>query len=231
MNNKSLIIKLGFLICISIFLATVNVSAKESYFPLDENLTWTYTIKTGDSAKDAKMVIKTLPKKYLLGSQLIPRQIEKDDVNAFEYCKEDEEGVSVYASQDFGMSKPEQKEKPYFYIRKPYRIGTTWKDHYQTKALMEPVKIPVKVSIQSLDETVAVSAGTFHHCLKLTKTGEINEKHGGYFGKSKVIVEENLWYAPGVGLVKSEFNEESNHRMSGSGHGMTLLESYEVKPN
>ena len=228
MNSKLIIIKSGLIIFILIFLSSWNVFAEDKYFPLDEGFTWNYTIKTDGKAHDETMVIKTLPKKYLLGSKLIPRQIETGGKKTFEFFDKNDEGVYVYAAQESGIAKPELKEKPYFYIKKPYRVGNTWEGHYKTKHLMEPVKFPIKVTIQSVDETVTVPAGKFSKCLKLTKTGEINENHGGYFGESKVIVEESLWYAPGVGLVKSEFNEMSNHRMSGPGHGTTLLESYKV---
>ncbi len=226
MYHHITITKTGLIAFIFIFLTAWNAFAQDKYFPLSKDASWTYKITIDGKTNNETLKMKILPEKYLLGEKLIPRQIEKSDKTKLEFFVEGDEGFYVYAEQDYGMAQPEMREKPYYYIRKPYRVGTTWDDDYTTKHLMEPVKFPIKVTIQSMDETITVPAGTFEKCLKLKKSGQIDESHGGYFGKSKVIVEENFWYAPGVGLVKSEFNEMSNHRMSGPGHGTMLLESY-----
>ena len=66
------------------------------------------------------------------------------------------------------------------------------------------------------DETVTVPAGTFERCLITRKMGYAAQSFG-IMGEGVVMLTEDAWYCPGVGLVKAIRKEESTHMMIGSG--------------
>jgi hypothetical protein len=72
------------------------------------------------------------------------------------------------------------------------------------------VQVPMIYSIAANDESITVPAGTYKHCVKITATGSaiVRVKMGENFGHIDVAHAD--WYAPGVGLVKSERRETSD---------------------
>lgn len=88
------------------------------------------------------------------------------------------------------VKETRDKEHPPFFLKSPFTFGATWEDE---DGLYE---------ITALDETVAVPAGRFTHCLEVT-----NHRKGG---KATVVT----LYAPGVGIVK---RQETFPILEGSG--------------
>ncbi|MFO1436596.1 MAG: hypothetical protein U1F34_09720 [Gammaproteobacteria bacterium] len=72
------------------------------------------------------------------------------------------------------------------------------------------VQVPMVYAISANDESVTVPAGTFEHCVKITANGSaiVRVKMGENFGH--IDVAHTDWYAPGIGLVRSERRETSD---------------------
>jgi hypothetical protein len=67
-------------------------------------------------------------------------------------------------------------------------------------------KLPVTLtaSIVSENEIVAVPAGVFAKCLKIHMTGSIPSSDGS----AEFRIDNQLWYAPGLGMIKQVQKEE-----------------------
>jgi hypothetical protein len=87
-------------------------------------------------------------------------------------------------------------------IQKPVSIGNSWTE--QEGYLWQ-------TTVGSLSETICTSAGCFSDCIKLKTliTGE-GMKKGKKIPEIDVFVRGTrfMWFAPGVGLVKLEYNHE-----------------------
>jgi len=216
-----------------IIITGCNNKTEVSYYPLDEGLTWVYHISSGDGhskgEKQVSMKKTNLAKRYVKGQKVTPQQIDFNGKSVIKYIIHNDRGIYEFAEKQPDALSPEIIDPSIFYIRAPISVGSTWTENYTTKHVMERIIVPVKVNIQSLNESVTVPAGTFHKCLKLCKSGQLEKNNGKYFGVSKTIIEENSWYASGVGLVKSEFSEISTHRMSGVEREVTVLASFNKK--
>ena len=64
--------------------------------------------------------------------------------------------------------------------------------------------------IMAKDETVTVPAGTFKHCIKIVGTAEFSFVADAAQGYKTVLVTQTEWYAPSIGLVKLERDEDLN---------------------
>lgn len=81
----------------------------------------------------------------------------------------------------------------------------------EASSLKPRISIPIKSTIESIDEVVTVPAGTFKECLKIRTIG-VAEK---FFEKEnltvRIEVDGSAWFAPGVGLIKVIFKEEKTN--------------------
>ncbi|MBC2715640.1 MAG: hypothetical protein HF978_10050 [Desulfobacteraceae bacterium] len=195
-------------------------SESESYYPLKEGLNWTYQVSSGetidDSDENAILTISNLEKKYLKLEKVTPQQITYKGKSDLKFIIQNEEGIFEFGKQLYGMGMPEINDPKLFYLKTPVQIGGSWKEIHATQCLPEKMMVPVTVTIESMDETVTVPAGTYQNCLKLIKKGQFTKNLGEFLGVSNVAVEKAEWYVKGVGLIKSEILERSNQVMYGN---------------
>jgi hypothetical protein len=74
----------------------------------------------------------------------------------------------------------------------------------------------LNAAIESEDEIVAVPAGVFAKCLKIHMSGFVP----GTDGKPEFRIDNQLWYAPGLGMIKQIQKEE---RVSGTQPSFTMV--------
>jgi hypothetical protein len=91
--------------------------------------------------------------------------------------------------------------------------------------MLEKIPYTLTSTIESIDETVTVSAGTFKGCVKVKGSGNAQKKLG-ILGDAKINVEHYNWFAPGIGTIKSIVKESSNHMMVGSVERAMELEAF-----
>ncbi|MEM7467376.1 MAG: hypothetical protein AAF387_10880 [Pseudomonadota bacterium] len=71
------------------------------------------------------------------------------------------------------------------------------------------IPLELNMEITALDEVVDVPAGVFSRCVKISGKGLVKVKTDRGNANADVIVIREDWYAPGIGLVKSNRVEES----------------------
>lgn len=189
--------------------------AEPEYFPLNENWLWGYRVvlSTKEGSREQRYLLRNLPAEIWPEGRVVPRQtidgnrhnylvsaqgIERLQVNFVD------EQRSVVAERVLGL---------------PWQEGTTWQADTTTVALVRfgppqrtfifrvAQQVPMTYRIEAVDDWVSVPAGEFDRCLRVYGWGKINADVGNFVGRTSLTVESWDWYAPGVGLVKSQRRE------------------------
>lgn len=200
----------------------------ESYVPLEEGRTWTYQVgrkRTGLS-DNYSVKLASYPYRELEGKRVTPVEYKFKSGSIFYFLLGDANGAGRFARQRSTDVEPEITSPPYYYIKYPIQAGTNWEVKCETFLLKERLPITLNKTIESTDETVTVPAGTFNNCLKVKAIGKTEKNLGYMLGVAKISVEEHIWYAPGIGLVKSVRKENSNNLLVGSGEASSQLTSF-----
>ena len=218
-----------------------EVSSSENYFPLNEGRIWEYQIyvnkKEGsylglESKIYGKQVCTNLPQQELKGKKVTPVKIEETYgefvYNNFSFYVK--ERNSIY---EFARLRPEYIEPKIindYIIKFPIKVGNSWQET-ETSSLDSRISVPIKSTIESIDEVVIVPAGTFKKCLKIKSAGLAEKVFGEeqvWPPKENVKVERERyeWFAPDVGSIKAIYREKKTH--SGGATGLTLSDSMEI---
>jgi hypothetical protein len=164
------------------------------YYPLKEGMIWVYGI-TASKPGLRKITVTNLAPRELQGKTVYPRKWEVGGGVRNFFIAKDDFGVYRYAEQMTPSAEPKIVTPKVYYLKDPVDKGTYW--DIATK--MGENDLKVTVTIESIDETVQVPAGTYKECVKLKHEGGRQE------GKASLSLTAYEWYAPGVGLVKSMF--------------------------
>ena len=207
---------------LSIAMATSGCGRKaEEYFPLEKGRYWEYQMKVSILGHDAiqKQVYRNQGSGEFDGKRV---QIREYPGGGHGYFRVTREGVERVASA--GLSSEDLKADPpgTFMLKMPYKKGTTWKATsrlsliesrtFEPSDRIIPLHIPVRMSfvIEADDDVVRVPAGEFSHCLRVHGTGDLTIRVDRGYHRAYIQVDEVDWYAPGVGLVKSQRSEASD---------------------
>jgi hypothetical protein len=180
-------------------------------------------------AADLLLEVTNLPARELKGRRVTPQRFELDGRPSTQFIGIDHRGIYRWAVQSGEGAEPRLESDSAYYLRYPLEPGTTWEEEAETAFLPEPVRLTLRSRIESTGETVRVPAGDFTDCVKVRAEGskriELRESNGRF---GVVSVSYQTWYAPDVGMVKSE-SEELNNSASGFVRLSlrTELESYE----
>ena len=114
-------------------------------------------------------------------------------------------------------------------------MGNSWQET-KTSSFKPRISIPIKSTIESINEVVTVPAGTFKGCLKIKSIGSAEKVFGEeqtskvplWPPKEKVKIERECynWFAPNVGRIKTIFKEKKTS--SGGATGITLSDFIEI---
>jgi hypothetical protein len=158
-----------------------------SYFPLEPGKSWEYKaiLSTMDARENQKYIIANIP----------AEKIEEEDVSIQKSLTGSE---YMYVEDDSGLFQlgyirgddPERifVSKKRYLFQYPLIAGTEWKDTIITIALKNggprgvviTEEVPVKVVLEAVDDKVRVAAGTFRHCLRIVRTGDLTIPLGRY---------------------------------------------------
>ena len=189
----------------------------DSYFPMTEGISWRYNIKmdTIDGPTIQKYFVSSIGQENLDGEDIsvfqsltgtqILYSVTDEGIQRLGYRVKD--GQQVDKIDDNFLELPKQIEK-----------GVVWESEETTEllAMKEPAErrnlellatIPVKNEIVATDEVVKVIAGKFENCVHIKTTGSEFNSNNRYIGRTLVQIEIDRWYAPGIGLLKTERNE------------------------
>ena len=192
------------LFCLTVFfILSVSLSSfadsQDNYLPLTEGMIWEFQhtildLKTQKQVAAAKSTKENLAPTVLQGVKAVPQVFSfyqpagqlKQKTKSF--IVQDASGFHVVARQSLNEAKPTFIPEKFYILKFPLTKGASW---IQTAG-----GLTIKNTVESLDETVQVQAGTFKHCLLVKKL---------YFHQKdpEHAVQEGLfWFAPDVGNVK-----------------------------
>ncbi len=169
--------------------------AAKVYYPLDEGSFWDYEIvvtEFGRSRDPSFERIRNLAQVRVNGEEVTPRKAESPGGMTFLVAAR-EDGVCLVGGQPANQDEPTLLDEPDYFIKEPIEVGATWT--YEG----------ITMTIEATGVSVTVPAGAFDGCLKIKRAGTIE---GQYMGPRATVIESEgyEWYAPGVGLIKSEGN-------------------------
>lgn len=141
---------------------------------------------------------------------------------ARDYLVGDDKGVRRLATVRGRDGTLRMEDDAHYVLRLPAKVGSHWmlpsaislieSMFYEAGERIRDRQVPVtlRYTVEATDETVTVPAGTFSNCLRVSAHGSAITRvnMGQNFGH--IDVAHTDWYAPGIGLVKSERRETSD---------------------
>ena len=159
-------------------------AAAETYFPLKPGNFWYYR---GEGYAHAEYDDRVL---FREGNLVQLKRANPGTALALIYEVTEDSITRVFSEEGFyeeknllAAFKENQRE---IILKRPFRVGTTWSADERTYTIVET------------NATVATPAGTFKDCLKVHSTFKAGEH------------EIFQYYAPNVGMVKSEFRAKES---------------------
>lgn len=187
-------------------------------FPLEAGHTWLFRghAVTMDGKFERLYPVRSAPPTMFGDEQVFP-QVTLDGRRYFYAARED--GIWRVARQ-WGQDKPVVPYlKPGLVL--PTTDGVTeWQGQTVTQVLeitgppqetLFKVRevVPMRYRVGGRNLSVDTLAGNFSGCVRVDGTGRLHTDVGNYIGKVGIEVETHEWYAPGVGLVKTERTERT----------------------
>ncbi len=210
------------ILCIPFFVLVVLLGCSkgsESYYPLKEGMTWEYrySSRSGgglvtEQSETTKLLVTNFAPRELKGKEVTPQKMDIGGSIIFMFFTEDSNGIHRFAVQQSGAVEPEILPSSGYEIKYPIKVGTTW-------------DTGIKFTIESIDDVVTVSAGTFKRCVKIKGIGA-SKKQVETGGVANIRIENYYWFAPGVGLIKKITKSTSDSRYVGSLEITSQLESF-----
>ena len=199
--------------------ASCSHGVGHSYFPLDKGAAWEYIVsyKVRGELRSQKRILSNGTAVEVDEQRYYPRT----DLNGHrEFYQKTREGI-VHVD-------PVSGEKT-LVLKYPLEQGQQWQTQSRirvlevTGAFVPTFKArlvrPVAVTyhIEKTDDSVAVAAGTFNHCLRVHGKGRLfaGRTLQQFMGIDSINIDQTEWYAPGVGLVKTvreEYTEPNEFR-------------------
>lgn len=176
------------------------------YFPLGGTQTWDYEIRRSIKGEQhrQRLLLTSLPAAEIEGMEYFPQLRLDDRVDVFSRSRDGITRVNFANTAALPVLPAELKTR------------TTWRAPGQILFLevtgvfhgtfQERKKhtIDLDYVIDAMDDTVAVAAGRFTHCMRIKSTGSMfaGATLTEFLGIHFIQIEQTEWYAPGVGLVK-----------------------------
>jgi len=227
---------IGRFIPIMIVATTACSPSGDRYFPLDEGRYWRYDMiyETMDGRFRGTYALEMLATEEKEGrKRYIARTIDGELI----YYTVDDKGVKRIGSEKTVDRNTTYSGEERYVFHYPLVEGTEWESVTVSRALIKTgppqktefhirARVPVSVSIESMNDIVRVPAGTFRNCIRVVLSGDSFVNAGNYVGRTIVNVKETNWYAPGVGLVKSVRHETTTKKALDKGSITLELAAY-----
>ena len=195
-------------------------SLGDSYFPLEVGATWEY-----DVASDINSILThetyTLSVDRIIDTDagdVYVRRVDVPGTIGVEYwLRKEKDRITRIAQRIDADEQAKLDRNPRVVLKLPVAVGATWMvptDPFVIAPKLEmgmgTTKMPkvlMSYSIEAVDETVTVPAGTFKNCARVSGNGNMNLYLDGVQGFRDIPVVNREWYCQGVGLVKVERSE------------------------
>ena len=197
-----------------------SVPVGDSYFPLLVGATWEY-----DVASDINNILTH--ETYVLSvdrtidtesGEVFVRRVEVPGSIGIEYwLRQQKDSITRIAQRIDADETAKLDRNPRVVLKLPVTVGATWMVPTDTFIIapklemgMGTTKMPkvlLTYTVEAVDETVAVPAGTFKSCARIAGNGSMTLYLDAVQGFRDIPVVNREWYCKGVGLVKVERTE------------------------
>ncbi len=232
-----------------LMLGCAEAQRPSDYFPLKSGNQWLYHIAidqshaAGRSLRD--MVANLDPVTFSSGEktyQLIP---QRHASGLIYYYYHDKGNIIRLGMQRPGHDGIAFDSGTHTVLPDTLEIGQTWKVDLGTRLILKraaliryPLDAPgvkhnllfsLKYQLTSIDDTVRVKAGVFHNCLKVQAKSHIliPRDNNPLADPIRLEIESIQWYAPGVGLVRWLYQENTPTRIFGNNRMEVTLEQFD----
>lgn len=191
----------------------------QDYFPLQPGWEWQYAMRivTADGPRAGKHLVTNLPAYEFAGVNVVPRRSPGGTTTLY---TRDAQGVQRVGEAGEGED-PRRYPMPQTVLPAAIAIGATWKGDTHTRVLEVTshaagalyrieADVPLLYTVESVDDEVRVPAGEFRGCLRVHARGSTLAEVRKQVGMAQIKVDQVDWYAPGVGLVRSERRETTS---------------------
>ena len=199
---------------IAVLFYSHSSTGQSDYYPLTEGARLFYQIKATQKAAAQSSqehilsaMIVHLGTAIVQGKSVVPEGRYIDGrLAGVTFIADDETGVYYFANQNGSHKKPVVMNPFQYLIKYPVQPGATWQQKSSGFEMLIGKKLDVTLnaSIVSEDEIVSVPAGVFAKCLKIHMKGSIPSLNGS----AEYRIDNQLWYAPGLGMIKQIQKEE-----------------------
>ncbi len=229
----------GRTLLLGILLAVIAGCGNDSreYYPLEAGRWWQYATEVTvlDEPRLQKSIITNFANGQLEGQPVTVRRIQAGELH---YLARGDGGVRRLARRLPGALEltPEEPPVPLF-PRDP--AGTEPWTVKSRLSLIESrtfaradrvrvrrISVELTAEVGALDAQVRVPAGSFDDCVLITSRGSAFVKTDRGNAVAEVFVEQKDWFAPGVGLVRSERSETTESVFLKPGFFVQELEQY-----
>lgn len=219
------------LYCIAAALLPACSAPDQSPFPVDPGRWWYYRTETTirDEPLEQRLYVINVAQR---GASLLQRRQTQWDhmytVGADGIVHE------AYAQRGAGGAK----ERKTLLLPKVIEIGASWTTKSRLRLIESRtfaaedrlrgryLPIDLETTIGSLDETVEVPSGRYSQCIRVDSKGATTVRADRGNILVEVRTEQQEWYAPGVGLVKSQRVESSKSPFLRDGRYLQELLEY-----
>ncbi|MFC7517661.1 hypothetical protein ACFQUU_21855 [Herbaspirillum sp. GCM10030257] len=210
-----------------------------SYFPLTVGSRWTYAVSSdvdGKALRDSH-VISVISESLKGNEPVVVRRNETEGNIGIEYAlRVNPTGIERIAQRSDLEEQATRDEPPRTVLPLPLKAGASWRTQTTAYFILRKSEHPRELryshkalmtyTVEAIDETVTVPAGTFRHCARITGVAYLTLYTDPVAGFRKVPLITNEWYCKGIGMVKLERIEEvSTAFFSGGKMLMELIKS------
>ena len=207
----------------------------DSYFPLDVGARWEYDVASDiNNTLTRETYIATVARTidYEGGDQVFVRRIEVPGNIGIEYwLRKDKVGIARIAKRSDIDEQARLDPNARIVLKLPVTQGASWMVPSEpfvvapkTDLGQREVKMPkvlMTYTVEAVDETVTVPAGTYKDCARVVGLGNLPLYLDAVQGFTDIPITNREWYCKGVGLVKVE-REEPLSSMLWSGGKITM---------
>lgn len=214
----------------------------DSYFPLDIGARWQYDVASdinGVLTHDTYITRVDRTIDYEGGDQVWVRRVEAPGNIGIEYwLRKDKVGIARIAKRTDVEEQAKLDSNARTVLKLPVAAGASWMVPTEpfviapkTDLGQREVKMPkvlMTYTIEAVDQTVTVPAGTFKNCARAVGVGNLSLYIDAVQGFTDIPITNREWYCKGVGLVKVERDEPLTSILWSGGKITMELTEYEM---
>ncbi len=214
----------------------------DAYFPLDVGARWEYDVASDiDNTLTHKTYVASVDRivENEAGDEIFVRRVEVPAEVGIEFwLRKDKAGIVRIAKRVDSEEQAKLDRDPRLVLKMPLAQGASWMVPSEpfiigpkTDLGQREVKMPkvlMNYTVEAIDDTVTVPAGTFRNCARVVGVGVLPLFVDAVQGFMNISVTNREWYCKGVGLAKVEREEPLNSMLWSGGKITMALTEYQL---